>query len=549
MKYRFTFLALLCSVALLAQKDTIPAQTKPAKSHKNTKPFEMPDPTPYANGITSDDMKALIMELAGPQYQGRETGQEGQKKAAAFIADQFKKIELPEVGDHGNYFQEYSLQNDSWEQLTVKVNGTEFTKSKDYYVFPAYNNDMPLTTFKQVYFVGYGVEDKGYNDYAKADVQDEAILIYDGEPMKEGNISLITGTEFRSNWSLDWKNKARLAKAKGAKLMFIVDPSLKDNISKNRRMLSNWGWKPVKKGDTSKEYCNTIFITPEMANALLGGKTTKVEDALESLRDKGKFKPVKIKGQIEVALDKTTKVMDGANVLGFIEGSDPNVKDQIVVVSAHYDHLGHVDDVIYYGADDNASGTSGVIEIARAMQEAKKAGKGPRRSVLCLLVSGEEKGLLGSKHYVDYPVYPLKNTVADVNIDMIGRVDNLHEGDPNYIYSIGSGRLSSELQTLAEAVNDKYTKLKFDYKYDDPADPNHYYERSDHYNFVENGVPAVFFFNGTHPDYHKPTDTPDKINFDAAAKRAQLAFHVAWEIANRPARLVTDKKTETKEKN
>jgi Zn-dependent M28 family amino/carboxypeptidase len=196
--------------------------------------------------------------------------------------------------------------------------------------------------------------------------------------------------------------------------------------------------------------------------------------------------------------------------------------------------------VIYYGADDNGSGSSGVIEIARAFAEAKKQGKGPKRTVICMLVSGEEKGLLGSKYYTDVPLYPLDKTVVDVNIDMIGRVDERHADNPNYVYSIGSGRISTHLKDVCEMVNAERTKLELDYQYDRPDDPNRYYERSDHYNFAEKGIPVVFFFNGTHPDYHRPTDTADKINFDALAKRAQLAFYVAWEAANRPTGFPAD---------
>ncbi|HMX41028.1 MAG TPA: M28 family peptidase, partial [Saprospiraceae bacterium] len=152
------------------------------------------------------------------------------------------------------------------------------------------------------------------------------------------------------------------------------------------------------------------------------------------------------------------------------------------------------------------------------------------------------KGLLGSSFYVQFPIFPLKNTVVDVNIDMIGRIDDRHAGNPNYIYVIGADRLSSDLHAINEQANKDYTQLELDYKYNDPADKNRYYERSDHYNFAERGIPAIFYFNGTHADYHKPTDTADKIDYNALAKRAQLAFHTAWEIANRPWRLPVDKK-------
>jgi Zn-dependent M28 family amino/carboxypeptidase len=206
-------------------------------------------------------------------------------------------------------------------------------------------------------------------------------------------------------------------------------------------------------------------------------------------------------------------------------------------------HLGIADStVIYHGADDNGSGTSAVIEIARAFAEAKKKGVGPKRSVVCMLVSGEEKGLLGSRFYVDFPLFPLDKTVVDINIDMIGRTDDRHPNNGNYVYVIGSDRLSSELHTINEDANATYTQIELDYKYNDKNDPNHYYERSDHYNFAERGIPAIFYFNGTHADYHRPSDTIEKIDFNALVKRAQLAFYTAWDIANRPDRLRVDVK-------
>lgn len=233
------------------------------------------------------------------------------------------------------------------------------------------------------------------------------------------------------------------------------------------------------------------------------------------------------------------KLNDSENIWTFIEGSEfPN---EIVVVSAHYDHVGVKNEEVYNGADDDGSGTVALLEIAQAFQQAKKDGNGPKRSILILHVTGEEHGLHGSRYYSEYPLFPLKNTVADVNIDMIGRRDDFHKDSNNYVYVIGSDYLSTDLYNICEDVNKKYINLALDYKYNDRNDPNRFYYRSDHYNFAKNGIPSVFFFNGTHADYHKPTDKVDKIEFDALAKRTQLAFVVAWEIANREKRLVVDK--------
>ena len=230
---------------------------------------------------------------------------------------------------------------------------------------------------------------------------------------------------------------------------------------------------------------------------------------------------------------------DSENIWAFIEGSEkPN---EIVVVSAHYDHVGIKNGEIYNGADDDGSGTVGILEVAKAFQKAKNEGHGPKRSILILHVTGEEHGLHGSRYYSENPLFPLSNTVADVNIDMIGRRDELHKDTNNYIYVIGSDYLSTDLYNVCEDVNKKYINMNLDYKYNDKKDKNRFYYRSDHYNFAKNGIPSVFLFNGTHADYHKPTDEVEKIEFDALAKRTQYAFAIAWEIANRENKLVVDK--------
>ena len=229
----------------------------------------------------------------------------------------------------------------------------------------------------------------------------------------------------------------------------------------------------------------------------------------------------------------------GENVLGYIEGGD--LKNELIVITAHYDHLGKHDSLVFNGADDDGSGTVAALEIAEAFILAKKAGKGPRRSVLIMPVSGEEKGLLGSKYYTDNPIYPLENTVANLNIDMIGRLDDWHD-TANYVYLIGADRLSQELHDISEQVNKEYIGLNLDYKFNEEDDPNRYYYRSDHYNFAKNNIPVIFYFNGVHEDYHKVSDTVEKIDFQKIKAITRLVFLTAWELANRDERIMVDMK-------
>lgn len=234
------------------------------------------------------------------------------------------------------------------------------------------------------------------------------------------------------------------------------------------------------------------------------------------------------------------KLNDSENIYAFIEGSEK--PEEILVISAHYDHVGTRNGIIFNGADDDGSGTVALLEIAEAFQTAKKEGHGPKRSILFLHFTGEEHGLLGSKFYSENPIFPLSNTIANINIDMIGRRDEAHANSNNYVYVIGANRLSTDLDTICTYANTNYVQLNLDYKYNEPSDPNHFYERSDHYNFAKHRIPSVFLFNGTHADYHQKTDTVDKIEFDALTKRTHLAFAIAWELANRENRPVVDKK-------
>jgi len=325
-----------------------------------------------------------------------------------------------------------------------------------------------------------------------------------------------------------------IAKEKGAKLVLIIADDIKGLLGKNRRALLG---PSLQLGKAKSEItgANHIYISPKVAQDIWGDAQKKVIKARDKGRKSGKPKAVKVKTRFSLSNNKKVKTIDGRNVLGYIEGSDK--KEEVLVISAHYDHIGKKGDDVYNGADDNASGTSAVMEIAEAFQIAKNEGNGPRRSILFLHVTGEEKGLLGSAYYAENPVFPLKNTIADINIDMIGRTDKTYRDNPNYIYVIGSDRLSRDLHKINEKMNDTYSQLTLDYTYNSETDPNRYYYRSDHYNFAEKGIPAIFYFSGVHEDYHMSTDTADKIQFDKMEAVARMIFHTSWELANREKRI------------
>lgn len=492
----------------------------------------------YANTIQAADLKRHLDTLASDAFEGRETGTPGIDKAAEYLSNYFESLALPKIGDESTYFQGVQITFTRGASSELLVNGNRFKHLWDYLSFPDRNKDLPRFTTDKITFLGYGIDDPRYSDYRGVNVKDKVIMIYDGEPVDKDSISVITKSKQVSHWSNDWKNKLIAARNNGVKLVLIIEDDIKGELSRNRSKLLGGSMALGDESEFKKPYANSIAISSNIAKEIMSKDLAEVIKIRDQIKSKGKAKRKVIKAKLEFEQQITRKLLEGVNVLGFIEGSSK--KEEIVVVSAHFDHVGKTGDDIFNGANDNASGTSTVLEIAEAFAEAKKNGHGPKRSILCLLVSGEEKGLLGSAYYTDKPIFPLENTVVDINVDMVGRSDIKYADDPDYIYVIGSDRLSTELHKINESANQKYTQLTLDYTYNAESDPNRYYFRSDHYNFAEKGIPAIFFFNGTHQDYHRPSDTAEKINFEQMKKTGQLIFHTAWELANREARIQVD---------
>ncbi len=487
--------------------------------------------------ITADGLREILTVLASDEYEGRETGTAGQRKAADYIASKFKALGLPTIGEDNTYFQQIIFTSESWEKIEMEVNGTAYRHLWDFYAYPTRNGNLPEASFKEVTFLGYGIDDPKYSDYANNNIKDKAIIIYDGEPTDEKGNSLLTGASSLSDWSTDWQKKLKTAKEKGVAMVFIIDPKLKENIQENRRFLLGSRMALGAGENPEENFANHLSISSTVAKDMVGKGFKKVVKARGDIIKKGKLKAVNIPVAVNVVQRKLKNQLIGSNVLGFIEGTDPKLKEEVVVITAHYDHLGTKGESVFNGADDNGSGSSSVIKVAEAFVKAKAQGAGPRRSVLVMLVSGEEKGLLGSQYYAENPIFPLENTVVNVNVDMVGRVDDKYKDNPNYIYVIGSDRLSTELHEINEVANATYTNLVLDYTYNDDNDPNRFYYRSDHYNFAKKGIPAIFYFNGVHADYHRPSDTVEKINFEKMEKVARLVFHTAWELANRDKRI------------
>jgi hypothetical protein len=486
----------------------------------------------YSGLIKSELMSEYLHVLASDEYEGRETGKKGQKMAAAYIAEKFKLSGIPPYNGEG-YYQPFSIETLHNTPVVSQVanissKGREFIPEKEYYLLQGRAQlEVPE---KKLMFLGYGIEENGYNDYKDISVENKIVMVLEGEPILMDSTSLITGKKTLSEWSTFYKKKIEKAYKKGAAALFIVSNNFEKDLETNKTK------SPFVRSEKGRGELPVFYISKSMANALLG-KTT-VEKLKATIQKKGKTVQKKIKPPVMVTIKNIGEKIHAENVLGFIEGSD--LKEEVVVISAHYDHLGKDGTVVFNGADDDGSGTSAIMNLAKVFATAKKEGHGPRRSILCIAFAGEEKGLLGSAYYAENPVYPLQKTVCDLNIDMIGRVDEKHQGNPNYIYVIGSDKLSSELHRINETINGVCCKLTLDYTYNDENDKNRYYYRSDHYNFAKNGIPVIFYFNGVHADYHKETDEVQKIDFNKMEKITRLVFFTAWEIANKDQRLVID---------
>ncbi len=517
--------------------------------------------------ITPTLLKAHLSFLASDELEGRETAKRGQKVAARYIATEFEKFGLKPMGDSGSYFQKFRVKE---EQLgmksTISVSISSPVKSKrnkaartaetkvydkffeDFYGFGRNFRDAAKSVSGSVLFAGYGIDDEmnyKYSDYAGVSAKNKIVLVLGGEPQDNNPASAFAGTQ-PTKWS-DARVKTRAAfEQKAAALLIVSDlngvpireqlkPELRDMM-----VMSTMSLVGEKESLTAsplaqpKQSVPVFYISSEIANHILkpSGKTVS---ALRSEIDKtGKPNSFDVPdATVSLVIDFSEKIVETENVCAMLEGSDETMKQEAIVVTAHYDHVGAgASGNIYNGADDDGSGTTAVLALAEAF--AKNNIK-PKRSLIFMTVSGEEKGLLGSDYYTQHPTFPLKNTIVNLNIDMIGRMggDYEHSDNPNYVYVIGSDKISTDLDSVMKIENALTENLLLDYKYNSDDDPNRFYYRSDHYNFAKNNIPVIFFFNGTHADYHGIHDEVDKIHFEKMAKVTRLVFGIAWNLSNR----------------
>ena len=515
---KILFVALGLSLACNSSQKTISQQIEPVKTSVN--------PLVYAQSITEAELKEHLYTYASDEFEGRDTGEPGQKLAVEYLKAEYVELGIPAAQSDGNYFQNVPLVISKLPKGSVSINGKEYQNGEGLLTFTA-----AAGSYDNIVYVNYGIEEENYSDYAGVDVKGKIVLMKAGEPMNADGTYKLSGSNEASVWSNMSESigkRMELASSKGAIGVMYFDEGNYGRFKNRFNFMQSKDSGSMGLKDEVQNDFYSFFIDALVANAIL--PNIKSENTSKNVSTK-----------LVLNIESDSKDVESENVVAVIKGSEK--PDEYVIISAHLDHVGvNTEGEIFNGADDDGSGTVGLLEIAEAFKKAADEGNGPKRSVVFLHVTGEEKGLLGSKYYADHdPIFPLSQTVADLNIDMIGRIDPNRTGNRNYIYLIGSDKLSTELHELSEEVNKKYMNIELDYTFNDENDPNRFYYRSDHYNFAKNNIPIIFYFNGTHADYHQPGDTPDKINYDLLENRTRLVFLTAWEIANRDARLKVDK--------
>jgi hypothetical protein len=469
---------------------------------------QTPAQVKYGNTITAEDLTRHLTYLASDEMKGRDTGSEEGKIAANYLADFYKNLGL--TGPvNGSYFQPVGLVSTNFSKVSLQVGKLKLVENQDY-VFTGDGN-MAKAAKADLVFLGLVTDE----NLAKVDVKGKLVGLW--------------AVGVRSN---DLVTKVMDAGAVGIVIVTMEGQANFDRIANRYKSLAGKGRIGFDRGTTQRP---VFMVSSDKMGELFG-------TPVETLKEAAKSSPQTIPAQkSSYQVVKTTTPVDAVNVMGYLEGTDK--KEEVLVISSHYDHVGvSSTGEVFNGADDDGSGTVSVMEIAEAFAMAAKDGIKPRRSILFLNVTGEEKGLLGSEYYSENPIFPLANTVNNINIDMVGRIDYEYQKEQNkdYVYVIGSEMLSSHLKKINEYNNITYTNLILDYRYDAEDDPNRFYYRSDHYNFAKHNIPVIFFFNGVHDDYHQVTDTVDKIEFPLMTKRAQLIFHTAWDLANREQRTPVD---------
>ena len=511
--------------------------------------------------ITEQELKEHLTYLASDEMQGRKTGEAGLDIAAEYLAEQAKKIGLKAVDDNGDYFQEYTLVNRSQDFSNTSIvvrkeDGEKIVSNKKFYFVNSVSDTVDISG--DVVFAGYGIksDEDGFNELENIDLTDKIVIIMDESPRTSEGKALLKDRKWSGPRSYRYKIPALTAANPKAVLIIPAPASGTKSMDERFRSMTRYmsSSRYVEELDnkrsefSSNQSLPIIFGHREVLDGLLSDSGLTLEKLENKISRSHKPVTFQIKDasiRIHAEYNTTKKLVP--NVVGLIEGSDPELKKELIIFSAHFDHLGVSESgEVYNGADDNASGTSALLELAEAFM---KEQKNLKRSVLILWVSGEEIGLYGSEFYTKYPLLPLENTVADINLDMVGTVRTAR--DTGFIYrekvevmtmdtiQLIGGHQSSDLLDIHNRITGEMG-MGTDFSKSSPDHPYRYYFRSDHFNFVSHDIPILFYSTGTHIDYHKTSDDITRIDFSKLKKVTELSFRVGYELVTMPERIMVD---------
>lgn len=561
----------LGAAPLCAQDTDTPA---PMPGATTPTAFDNPDLVQhYQATITPGELAAHLYFFASDFFEGRMTTQPGQKLAAQYLASQYHRMGLAPKGTAGTddanapegYFQTFDLygQRLARASLDVMVDGEKRLSSvfspTEYDGLMYHRFGSTEESEGSVVFAGYGIadDDLGYNDLTALqdngiDLAGKWVLFLRDEPMDTDSTSLLPTEDGKpSPWTAQFFTKLRgIFRTEPAGFLIVGDVGpggidVRQRAAQEANALAHAvGNLSLEENSPGRSFPPTYTISSELADQILaptGRTVAEIKQGIDASLTPDVFDLPNV--TLRSTLQQESFTATTENVAAFIEGSDPALKDEVVVISSHYDHIGlettGEGDQVNNGADDDGSGTVSTLEMADAFMQAQKDGYGPRRSILFLNVTGEEIGLFGSRYFTDTePLVPLENIVTDLNIDMIGRYDPTHPGKDNYyVYIIGSNLISQELHDINWKLNELTgINLDLNERFNSKDDPNQFYRRSDHWNFGKHNIPFIFFFTGTHEDYHGVGDEPHKIQYDRMARIVQLIFATAWQVANQDTR-------------
>ncbi len=525
--------------------------------------------------ITPELLKDHLMIFASDEFMGRETATEHERMAANYLINQYQKLNLPGGGANNSYLQAFSLDATVTDSLVFTLTSATGVTT----VSRISQGNAPNAEFQMLFggsdnlngeivFLGFGVADEasGIDQVVGAEIEGKWVMVFRDIPYTYNGMDLVSSSitnNVRIGALLQAGATGVIYISESDPLEFASDVeagsvilSKPSNLRLSYRESAGFrGFGRVvaeARADVAAELIGVAVedlagykqsLVESMAQTASGTATALENGPVTSAA----FEPIASGYSLSFQPHRREVKLESNNVMAFLEGSDPVLKEEVVILTSHYDHIGitlpdESGDMINNGADDDGSGTISLLGVATAFSKAAENGVRPKRSVLFLNVSGEEKGLLGSRYYSDHPVYPIENTVANLNSDMVGRSDDAHlsEGVTEYVYLIGGPIISSGLDSLVTVANQKSGNVLFDYKYNDLNDPNQFYRRSDHWNFGRLGIPFSFFFTGVHEDYHRPSDHPEKIDYNKLSKISQVIFGSAIELANVDQRPVVD---------